>query len=218
MKRYLPFVIIAVVLLAGIGAATFMLRSARPQPQPQPTPLPESSPLPTPAIGVAKTVVTVEEYGDYQCPPCGGVFPALKTLKREFGNRIHFVFYHLPLTKIHKNALDAAHAAEAAKLQGRFWEMHDTLYQSQQVWSEADDIRPVVADFARQLGLDVERFKRDMDGPKVKAAVASDVQRAEALHIDSTPTIVIDGQTFPNEKLSVENLRAAIAQKLVGRP
>jgi protein-disulfide isomerase len=215
MKRYLPFVIIAVVLLAGIGAATLMFRKA--QPQPQPTPLPESSPLPTPAVGVAKTVVTVEEYGDYQCPPCGGAYPALKMLKREFGNRINFVFYNLPLTKIHKNALDAAHAAEAAKLQGRFWEMHDALYENQQVWSEADDIRPIVADFARQLGLNVEQFKRDMDGPKVKAAVSADVQRADALHIDSTPTILIDGQVFPNEQLSIEKLRAAVAQKLVGR-
>src|SRR5262245_45300648 len=102
MKRYLPFVIIAVVLLAGIGAATLMFRSAQPQPQPSPTP--DNSPLPTPAVGVARTVVTVEEYGDYQCPPCGGAFPMLKSLKRQFGNRINFVFYHLPLIKIHKNA------------------------------------------------------------------------------------------------------------------
>jgi len=103
-------------------------------------------------------------------------------------------------------------------LQGRFWEMHDALYENQKVWSEADDIRPIVADFARQLGLDVERFKRDMDGPRVKAAVSADAQRADSLHIDSTPTILIDGQVFPNEKLSLESLHAALNQKLVGHP
>src|SRR6185436_8911055 len=156
MKRYLPFVIIAVVLLAGIGVTTLMMRSAQPQPQPSPSPVPDNSPLPTPAIGVAKTVITVDEYGDYQCPPCGLAFPILKTLKREFGGRIRFNFYHLPLTQIHKNALDAAHAAAAADLQGHFWEMHDALYENQKVWSELDDIHPVVADFARQLKLDVE--------------------------------------------------------------
>ena len=216
MKRYLPFVIIAAVLLAGVVASTFMFRSA--QPQPQPTPLPDSSPLATPAVGVAKTVVTIEEYGDYQCPPCGGLHPLIKRVQQEFGNRLQFVFYNLPLTQIHKNALDSAHAAEAAKLQGRFWEMHDALYENQKVWTEIDDIRPIVADFARQLGLDVERFKRDMDGPRVKAAVSADVQRADSLHIDSTPTILLDGQVFPNEKLSLESLRAAINQKLVGHP
>lgn len=215
MKRYLPFVIIAVVLLGGLAAATLMFRSA--QPQVTPTPLPTSSPVATPAVAGARTVVTIEEYGDYQCPPCGNVHPMMKSLKSEFGNRLRFVFYHLPLTQIHKNALDAAHAAVAAGLQGRFPEMHDMLYESQSVWSEVSDLRPIAADYARRLGLDVEQFKRDMDSPRVKAVVASDVTRAEALRINSTPTILIDGQVFPNENLSVENLRAAIRQKLAGR-
>lgn len=215
MKRYLPFVIIAVVLLAGLVAATLMFRAA--QPQPGTVSLPASSPAATPAAAGAKAVVTIEEFGDYQCPPCGNVHPMMKSLKSEFGNRLRFVFYHLPLTQIHKNALDAAHAAVAAGLQGRFQEMHDLLYESQAVWSEVNDFRPIAVDYARRLGLNVEQFQRDMDSPRVKAVVAADVNRAEALRINSTPTILLDGQPFPNENLSVENLRAAIKQKLAGR-
>jgi protein-disulfide isomerase len=184
-------------------------------------PTPDSTPATvaaTPAIGAAlKTTVTLEEFGDYQCPPCGGLHPLLKQVKSAYGERVKFVFYHLPLTSVHKNALDAAHAAVAAGLQGKFWEMHDLLYENQKVWSELDDIRPVAKDFARQLGLDLDIFALDMDGPKVRAKVAADIQRATALKVDSTPTLFLDGQPVQNEKLSGEYLAKEINQRLTAR-
>jgi protein-disulfide isomerase len=215
MKRYLPFVIIAVVLGVAIGAGTWMFQSAQPAPPPPtPTPAVAANPATTPAAAVPKAVVVIEEYGDYQCPPCGMLHPVINTLKKEFGSRMQLNFHHLPLTMIHKNAQVAAQAAEAAKLQGKFWEMHDALYGGQSLWSELDDIRPIVTDYARQLGLNVEQFKKDLEGPRVKAAVFADTQRAEALKIDSTPTILIDGQMIANDNLSLENLRKDLAQRL----
>ncbi len=212
MKRYLPFVIIAAVLAAAIGAGALMFRST--QPQPSTTSSPAGSPIASPTAVTSKSVVTIEEFGDYQCPPCGALHPTVKNLKNEYGDRVRFVFYHYPLTQIHKHALEAAHAAAAAGLQGRFLEMHNLLYESQSAWSEASDLRPIVVNFARQLGLDVERFVRDMDGARVDALVSADVRRANAMGVNATPTLFIDGQLIKNEDLTAENLRKEINQRL----
>ena len=127
---------------------------------------------------------------------------------------MRLLFYNLPLTQVHKNALDAAHAAVAASMQGKFWEMHDKLYESQREWSEAESLRPYAANFANQLGLDVIRFARDMDSPQVEALVLADIRRANVRNVTSTPTLFIDGQPFDNEKISVDNLRLELLQRL----
>ena len=208
MKRYLPFVIIGAVLVLALGAGTLMFRSS---PTPTPTPVAYSAPQSSPAV---KGIVTLEEFGDYQCPPCGIVHPMVKKVKSEFGSSVRLIFYHYPLTQVHKNALDAAHAAVAAGLQGRFWEMHDMLYESQKEWAEAPDLRPYAVGFAGKLGLDVARFAREIDSPQVDATVQADVQRAASRGVNATPTLFIDGQLFDNDKMTVENLRKEIAQKL----
>jgi len=216
MKRYLPFLIIGAVLVIAAGAGAFMLRSAQPSSNsPAPTPaLPSGSPGASSAVATTKGVVTIEEFGDYQCPPCGYLHPTLKKIKGEFGPRVRFIFYHYPLSQVHKNALDAAHAAVAAGLQGKFWEMHNLLYESQKEWSEGNDLHPIAIGFASQLGLDVARFARDMDSAAVDNTVSADVQRANSRGVNATPTIFVDGQMIENEKLTVENLRQQISQKL----
>src|SRR5260370_9482322 len=100
----------------------------------------QSSPvaLPTrPSFKVSSPVV-LEEYGDYQCPPCGQLYPELKQIEKEYGDQVQIVFHHFPLTRMHKNAMAAARAAEAARNQNRFWEMHDRLYRNQKEWAEVD--------------------------------------------------------------------------------
>ncbi len=212
MKRYLPFAIIAFVLAVAIGAGFYMFRSE--QPQPSTTQASNAKASVSPTTSASKGAVIVEEFGDYQCPPCGSLHPEMKKLKSEFGNRIRFIFYHLPLTVIHKNALDAAHAAVAAGLQGKFWEMHDMLYDSQKAWEETDNLRPIVAGYAGRLGLDVQKFLTDMDGPQVEATVAADVRRANSLGVTGTPTLFVDGQEINNDDLTTENLRKIINQRL----
>ncbi|HKE02592.1 MAG TPA: thioredoxin domain-containing protein [Blastocatellia bacterium] len=220
MKRYLPFVIIASVLVAAIGAGVWMFRSAQPNPATTPaaTPALAGGPVASPDVATSKGVVIIEEFGDYQCPPCGALHPILKTLKSEFGDRIKLIFRHFPLTTIHKHALEASFAAAAAGLQGKFWEMHDTLYENQSTWSDVGDFRPVAINYARRIGLDVQRFTQDMDGLKVMGLVSADEQRANAFSVNSTPTVFIDGRLVANENMTVDGMRKEINQRLSVSP
>jgi protein-disulfide isomerase len=216
MKRYLPFVIIAAVLVAAVGAGFLMFRSS--QPKPPATSTPAAPGTLAPNALASKGVVTIDEYGDYQCPPCGALHLVLKILKGEYGGRIQIAFHHFPIIQRHNHALEASYAAAAAGLQGKFWEMHNVLYENQSVWSEIGDFRPILINFARQIGLDVPRFTRDMDGLQVVTIVSEDTQRASALGVNATPTVFINGQLIPNENLTVEGLRKEINQRLPVSP
>ncbi len=229
MKRYLPFVIIGVTLLAIVSAGAWLFNASSPKPQVVETPAATGSPAATPANGAAKAeasptpaitkkdIVAIEEFGDYQCPPCGALHPILNTLKKEFGGRMQLSFYHFPLSQIHKNALPAAATSVAAALQGRFADMHNLLYDTQKVWSELDDFSPIALDYAQKIGLDMERFKRDVNSPTVRAQIASDMQRATSLKVDSTPTVFLNGVQIPNEKFTLEELRKEINLRLAPR-
>jgi protein-disulfide isomerase len=211
MKRYLPFVIIAAVLAAAVGGGFMMFRSAQPQ----------SATTPTPASGsvaTSKGVVTIDEYGDYQCPPCGALHPIIKTLKGEYGDRIQFAFHHFPLTQLHSHALEASSAAAAAGLQGKFWEMHNMLYEKQSEWSEVGDFRPIVLEFARKIGLDLPRFTRDIDGIQVVTVIREDMQLGALLGVSGTPTVFINGQLIHSDNFSTEGLRKEINKRLSVNP
>ncbi len=216
MKRYLPFVIIAAVLAAAVGAGVLMFRSS--QSKPSTTPTPVSSPGATPDAAISKGVVTIEEFGDYQCPPCGSLHLILKTLKSEYGGRIQVVFRHFPLTQIHNHALEASFAAAAAGLQGKFWEMHNLLYENQSVWNQVGDFRPIAINFARRIGLDIPRFTRDMDGLQVVSLVSEDTRRGYAVGVSGTPTVFVNGQMVPGNELTIERLRKEINQRLPVSP
>jgi protein-disulfide isomerase len=159
--------------------------------------------------GGADAKVTIEEYGDYQCPPCGQLFHDMKSIEKEYGSRMRFVFRHFPLSG-HVHARTAAHAAEAASLQSKFWEMHDMLYQNQLSWSPAVDARPVFIQYARSLGLDVERFTRDMDSADVAARVQSDYDRGTSLGVNGTPAVFMNGQMVNPNVVNPQGLRKAL--------
>ena len=184
-----------------------------PKPPPSPTVPPTTSPVATRSVP-AGVSVTLEEFGDYQCPPCSLLHPELKTIKAEFGNRINFVFRNLPLSKVHKNAQAAAQAAEAARFQDRFWPMHDILYEHQSEWKDAADPRPVFLKLASEIGLDLKRFQRDEDSEDVKARIDDDSKRAESLGINGTPTVLIEGRQVRVEAMTPEGIRQGIAEML----
>lgn len=235
MKRYLPFAIIAGVLIAALAggialwpssnqsptqpftdsspAAPAPSRAASPQSgTPTNTPIPSAVPAGPDnahARGHANAKVVLEEYGDYQCPPCGVLFPELNTIEKEYGSQLRFVFRHFPLA-MHKHAFVAAHAAEAAARQGRFWEMHDMIYRNQANWSLAPDARPVFIQYARTLQLDVDRFTRDMDSPEVAASVQADVERGKSVGVEGTPTLFINGRQLRPEIVTLDGLRTAL--------
>ncbi len=226
MKRYLPFIIIIIVLAGAIGIGVLLVKWSGgktdstfvTQNQPAPAngnsgsatqPSPPLAPLTKPNVKVNSPVV-LEEFGDYQCPPCGLLYPELKKIEGEYGDQVRIVFHHLPLPKLHKNAMAAAHAAEAARNQTKFWEMHDRLYRNQKEWSELDDPRPIFLSYARELKLDIQQFTADMDSNVVDQRINADMQRAASMGITGTPTVLIEGQMLRYEATNPEGLRRGI--------
>jgi protein-disulfide isomerase len=135
-------------------------------------------------------LVTLVEYGDFECPFCGQAEPVVRELIREYGE-LRFVFRHLPLTDVHPRAQQAAEAAEAAALQGKFWEMHDTLMDHQ----GALTLRDLVG-YARELGLDTDRFIADLRAHAGAGRVAEDVESADLATVSGTPTFFINGKRY----------------------
>jgi protein-disulfide isomerase len=203
MKTYRPFLIIAIVLVVSVVGGVVLLKSSQSIHSPGIPAEPGQKPP-------AESIVTLEEFGDYQCPPCGALHPTLKKLKTEFGPNLNLVFRNLPLSKIHKNALLAAQAAEAAREQNRFWEMHDLLYENQKLWSDDINPGPTFLKFAGDIGLDKERFGRDIDGEEVKLRIEADRQAAAAQGIDGTPTILINGRRLRVESTTADGVRKGI--------
>jgi len=212
MNRYLPFVIVAVVALATIGSGAMLYRAKRPHVLsiPEDKTLSAKSGAEAPHIrGNPDAPVTLEEYGDFQCPPCGMFSAFLGQLEKEYDSRLRVVFRNFPL-KIHEHAREAAVAAEAAGLQGRFWEMHDVLYREQDSWSKAPNVRELFESYAGTIGLDLDKFKKDMDGEQASARVDADRQRGESLGIQLTPTLFINNQPLDPKDKSPEGIRAEI--------
>jgi protein-disulfide isomerase len=224
-KRYLPLLIIGGVLLAAVVGATLLLRSADSRSGQQNTNSPQdlwarAAPGAEPAHthGEANAPVSLEEFGDYQCPPCANVHPILKRIEKDYGGRVRIVFRNFPLEGTHKNAFLAARAAEAAGMQGKFWEMHDMLYEHQAEWAEQPLPRPTFVQYAGRIGLDLARFEADMNRTEVGARVGADMKRGVSLGVRSTPTIFLNGRELPPERSLVEDkLRAEIDAALAGK-
>jgi len=218
MKRSLPFVIIVLVLLAGAAAAWLFMRSSRPTGPPANTSAGGNDApgaLPPHIRGNPNAPVTLEEFGDFECPTCGNYSAELKKIEGEYGDRLRVVFREYPLYPTpHKHALIAAQAAEAAGLQNHFWEMHDKLYEDQKAWSEATDVMPQFIDYAKQIGLDTDRFSRDLSGEAVAARIFQDGRRAHALGISVTPTFFINNKEAKGDAWKPEGLREMINQAL----
>jgi protein-disulfide isomerase len=210
MQKYRPFLIIALVLAIAIVGGAILLRSNRNSSFGAAPAGLQPSPSRTENKTASQAVVKLEEFGDYQCPSCGELHPSLKKLKTEFGPKLNFVFRNLPLTTIHKNSMAAAQAAEAARMQNRFWEMHDLLYENQGLWK--DDVNPktVFLKFATDLGLDATRFSRDMDDKQVQLRIQVDQEAAAELGINGTPTLLIDGRQMRPEATTPEGIRKAV--------
>ena len=137
-------------------------------------------------------------------------------MEKQFNGRISITFREFPLVPNHQHALAAAQAAESAGLQGKFWEMHDLLYENQKTWHEAFDVRPIFEDYAKRIGLDVERYKRDLQSDIVAQRIFLDGKRGHALDVKGTPTLFLNGREVPFESLPADKLRVLINAELSG--
>ena len=211
IKSFLPFVIIGVVaaLTITIGAILYRAKRVAAVTMSREQTVAAQATDSVHARGSADAPVTLEEFGDFQCPPCGRLAGPLHEIEKDYGARLRVIFRNFPFA-IHEHAREAAYAAEAAGLQGHFWEMHDLLYREQANWSKTKDVQPLFASYAGILGLNLDRFKKDMSSEKVKEKVESDRNKGEALGVKNTPTIFINNQSVPPTSLNLIALRAAI--------
>lgn len=161
--------------------------------------------------------MTLEEFGDFQCPPCGMLHPVLQTMEHEFGTKLRVVFREYPLVPAHAHALSAARAAEAAGMQGKFWEMHGMLFDNQKAWTDAFDVRPIFEGYATKIGLDLEKYRRDVSSEAVAQRIFLDGKRARDLGVKGTPTVFMNGREIPFESLAPDKLRAVISNELSTR-
>jgi protein-disulfide isomerase len=192
MKRYLPFVIVGIVALAAIGGGAMLYRAKRPSILATTTQA-STGGAELHIRGDRNAPVTLEEFGDYQCPPCGKIAAPLQQIEKDYGSKLCVVFHHYPLA-VHAHAREAASAVEAAALQGKFWEMHDTVYREQAIWSKAENTSGLFAGYAGLIGLDVERFKRDAAGEEVKERIDRDVKSGERVGVKATPTFFVNNE------------------------
>ena len=143
--------------------------------------------------------IVLIEYSDFQCPACGAYFPILKQLKSELGDQFLFVYRHFPLPQ-HQNAPAAAVAAEAAGTLGKFWEMHDQIFEHQTDWSNASDPSPQFTDYAVQIGLDRDAFLKELAVREHVSNVNNDYASGRKAGVNSTPTFFLNGIKIENPR------------------
>jgi protein-disulfide isomerase len=132
-------------------------------------------------------------YGDFECPACGAYEPMINAVKNSFGDKVALVFRHYPLPQ-HKFAQITSQAAEAAALQGKFWEMHDLLYAKQSTWSTANNIKETLTGYASELKLDTTKFNADLETSTIKDRIQRDITSGNSYNIPGTPTFFLNGQ------------------------
>lgn len=176
--------------------------------------------------GLGQDHVTLVEYGDYQCPYCGQYFSIVKQVEAQYNNQITFQFRNFPLTSLHPNAFAGARAAEAAALQGKFWQMHDLLYEQNQIyyqsnetvsnWVGASNPQTFFDQYASQLGLNLTKFNQDYTSNEVNGTINADMAEGNKLGINATPTFLLDGKQISVGESATEFdslINAAIAKQ-----
>src|SRR5437588_4017250 len=209
MKRYLPFIIVASVAALAVGSGAFLYQRKRAQNAPLKISKTEteSSGKIVHMLGPDDAPVIVEEFGDFQCPPCGKLSEPINQVQKKYNLRVIFRQFPLPM---HANAKEAAFASEAAARQGRFWQMHDLLYREQAVWSKSPDTRALFNAYAGMLQLDLDRFRKDMDSAEIQRQVEIDQQHVAVIGVKTTPTTSRNNEVVPPKQINPDELPAMV--------
>ena len=153
-------------------------------------------------------IITLVEYGDYQCPHCGAAFPIVKQIQKAFAKNVRFAFRHFPLSNVHEYAFPAAIVAEAAGRQDKFWEMHDMIFERQSLLSEY-----AFLDFAKEIGLKIPAFKMDLKDPKLGEKVEADFESGVRSGVNGTPSFFINGDKH-NGLFDFATLASAVEERM----
>jgi protein-disulfide isomerase len=199
LKKNLPKIIIITAIVAVIGFVVYALsrpessvspiNNNRPKVEADASKLNQGN-----FLGPENAKVTLSEFGDYQCPACGQYHKFLKeNLLPKYDGKIKFVFLNYPLPQIHDNAQPAAQAAEAAALQGKFWQMHDILYERQKDWENLKDPRSKFESYAKEIGINLDQYKQDFASQKVIDIINNQAALGDAFKLEGTPSFFVNG-------------------------
>jgi len=213
MKRIIIWAgTIAILLLAVAGIIWAVKNSSNPQSGDLAVPVSAEDHM----KGNPESAITLVEYSDFQCPACKSYYPIVEKLMDGYGSKIRFVYRHFPLPQ-HTNARPTAIAAEAAGLQGKFWEMHKVIFDHQDEWSPLADPRDTLLSYAEALGLDKEKFLQDFDSSDLKKKVEDDLQGGIRSRVRATPTFFLNGAAMVNPR-SYDEFKRAIDAAITPTP
>lgn len=219
MNRTTWIVIIAIVVLGLGGLIAFTKQGSVNVDNLDPTAIiqSENGSMGDHVYGKTDSKVIVFEYADYQCPGCGAAYPATHTIQNLYKDKVAFVFRNFPLTTIHPNALAAASVAEAAGLQGKFWEMHDLLFTQRDNWVNlsVSDRGNTFLSYAKQLGLDTDKFTSDQAGKVVSEKISRDRSLGGKVGVDSTPSFFVGSDKMDSD--TVDDVINGKGEKLMDK-
>lgn len=164
--------------------------------------------------GNEKSQVELTEFVDFQCEACYAYYPVVKQVKEEYKDKVKFRVRYFPITSSHQFAMQAARSAEAAARQGKFWEMHDLLFENQKTWEQATDAGPYFDQYAQQIGLDMTKYKTDFASSDVNAVVNKDLQDVQALGGNGTPTFALNGKKIESPGRTPEDFKKYLDEQL----
>jgi len=153
--------------------------------------------------------VTIVEYSDYQCPACAYYHPIVDSLKQEFGDDLSVEYKYFPLNS-HQYAALAARAAEAARNQGKFLEMHNLLFENQQQWSSSNNPISSIINYARELDLDMDKFRQELNAAETQQIVMEEKQEGIQMGVNSTPTFYINGKKLEQNPNTYNGFKSII--------
>ena len=189
------WVIIAVLILGFAGLVTYSKMTAPPK---------VTSNGSSNVYGKADSPVTLTEYIDFQCEACYAYYPTVKQVKEKYKDQVKFQVKNFPIFSSHRFAMKAAVSAEAAAQQGKFWEMHDLIFEGQKTWQMMQDPQEQFNSYAETIGLDMTKFKTDISAPETDAAIDADLKEVQEIGGNGTPTFAINGKKIETPQNSVE--------------
>ena len=210
-RKFIVILIVVVLALAGL-----FVYSSRDKSENAETSQTNGASVSNHSRGENSKNVELLVYGDFECSACAQLFPIEKAVFEKYQNDIKFTFRHFPLPDtIHPNARAAHRAAEAAGLQGKFFEMHDLLYENQSQWSGSSKPKQFFDRYAQSIGLNMDQFNKDYASESVNSTINADKNEGKSKNIAGTPTFFINGEQISNSQLnSVEAFSAQIEQAI----
>ena len=164
--------------------------------------------------GKEDSPITVTEFVDFQCEACYGYYPYVKQVKEQYKDKVRFHIRYFPISSGHQFAVMAARSAEAAALQGKFWEMHDMIFEGQKMWEQEQNPQQTFDQYAETIGLDMAKFKTDRESNEVMATINKDLDEVKRIGGNGTPTFAINGSKVENPGASAEKISQMIDKAL----